>query len=59
MNDDDSTPVMYDHCCSVYNRMADSAVITESEGGVRIAVWEGFLTRLIQNDLELDRKSVV
>jgi len=53
VNDDDNTPVMYDHCVAVYNRMADEAVIKESEAGVRIAVWEGFLTRLIQNDLNL------
>lgn len=53
MNDDDSTPIMYDHCVAVFERMRAGATIRDTEGGVRIAVWEGFLTRLIQDDLEL------
>jgi hypothetical protein len=52
MNDDSDTPIMYDHCMTVYKRMAGEAVIKEVEG-TRMAVWEGFLTGLIQNDLGL------
>jgi hypothetical protein len=53
VNDDDATPVMYDHCVKVFEEMQKTATIKEAEGGVRIAVWEGYLTRLIQQDLDL------
>jgi len=53
VNDDDSTPIMFDHCVAVFNAMQKTAAIKETEGGVRIAVWEGYLTRLIQQDLDL------
>lgn len=52
MNDEDSTPVMYDHCMATYEKMKSTVEIVEVEG-TRIAVWEGFLTRLIQSDLQL------
>lgn len=52
MNDNDTTSVMYDHCVNVYNLMHKTATLKE-EGEVRFLVWEGFFTRLIQNDLGL------
>jgi hypothetical protein len=52
MNDKDVTPVMYDHCKAVYDAMAEAATIVETET-VRMLVWEGFLTKLVQNDLNL------
>src|SRR5690349_17646501 len=53
MNDNDVTPVMFDHCQRVYQVMSNEAQVKEVEGGVKMGVWEGFLTRLIQERLGL------
>jgi hypothetical protein len=52
MNDNDTTSVMYDHCKKVYEKMHHDAVV-KAEGDIRMLVWEGFMTRLIQSDLGL------
>jgi len=50
---DESLPVMFQHCAEVYDRMLQEAkpkTVNESEQIV-LMIWEGFLTRLITQDL--------
>jgi len=42
----DTMPMMFDHCCLVYNTMKKSAKNIDGH-----LVWEGFLTRLINEEL--------
>jgi hypothetical protein len=45
-------PAIFGHCVSVYKLMREQAEVVEKEGA-RIVLWEGFLTRLIGDELRL------
>src|SRR3954468_22235888 len=45
-------PALFGHCETVYNAMLARATSVR-EGNVRMVVWEGFLTKLILEELRL------
>jgi len=45
-------PAIYNHCLRAYETMRAQAGVRESEGK-RMLVWEGFLTRLLGDELNL------
>lgn len=46
-------PAIFGHCQTVYDLMRQQAEVREVEGEGRIVVWEGFLTRLLGQELNL------
>jgi hypothetical protein len=52
-SNDDALSIRYTHAMSAYKTMVDEAQEVTGEGGQRMLVWEGFLTKLIRDHLQL------
>jgi hypothetical protein len=50
--DEDTIPALYHHCVRMYRAMMDEATLVDMEG-VQSVVYEGFLTDLVKNKLNL------
>jgi hypothetical protein len=49
----DPMPQIFNHCVDVYNEMLKNAPLQSIDGGPPRRIWEGFLTKLINEELGL------